>query len=113
ILLAGINSLYLAAPLLSSRPAIFSAARRDGARRAMRVAPILRGLALALPLLLIFTALLASADAIFADYLSRIFNLDFLRNAPEMVWRLIIILAAAWLIAGGLTYALRRDHSAD
>lgn len=112
MLLAWINSLILTAPLLASRTATRNV-RLNEARRVIPVAPVLRGLALALPLVLTFTILLASADTIFADYLSRAFNLDFLRDAPEMVWRLVIILCAAWVIAGGLAYALRRGGSGD
>jgi hypothetical protein len=68
---------------------------------------LLRGALIALPVLALFAALLASADAVFASYISSMFNLSFLEDAPEMLWRLVIILTIAWLVAGGLAYALR------
>jgi hypothetical protein len=70
--------------------------------RSRGLMPIMRGLLLALPVLAVFSCLLSSADLVFADYLERLFRLDFLPNLEELP----IILGAAWLIGGGLAYAL-------
>jgi hypothetical protein len=77
------------------------AARRQ---RGPNVVPVLRGLLLALPVLLVFTPLLASADAVFAGYLAQLFTL----NLAEFSARTSLVLASGWLLAGGLAYALSR-----
>ncbi|MEW5989427.1 MAG: DUF4173 domain-containing protein, partial [Chloroflexota bacterium] len=74
--------------------------------------PILRGLLLAAPVLLVFTILLASADPIFADSVERLLNLDLLPNLAEWAWRGLLIVAAGWFMAGGLVYAFGRPASA-
>ena len=76
-----------------------------------RAVPVLRGVFLAAPLLLLFTALLSSADSIFARYVADVF--DFwsppgLPDLSEPLGHLTLILSLAWLLAGGLLYALRR-----
>src|SRR3954447_11656291 len=74
--------------------------------QARRAAPLVRGVMLALPVLALFTALLASADTIFAGYMSKFSRFDYLSGTPEMLWRATLILTAAWLIAGGFLFAL-------
>lgn len=70
--------------------------------------PVLRGLLLALPVLLVFTCLLASADLVFAHYVEDVLHLKFLTDLAEWLWRGVLILVVAWLVAGGLVYALSR-----
>jgi hypothetical protein len=86
------------------------AARQRGSRNLL---PVIRGLLLALPVLVIFTLLLASADLVFADYLEDLFSLDILPNLLELLWRGIIVLGSAWFLAGGLAYALGRSQASD
>jgi hypothetical protein len=102
------HALVLPAPLLPA------AVDLRGARRGWPwLWPLLRGLLLALPVLGVFTLLLASADLVFAHLLAGLFRLDFLLRLPELGWRGGVVLSAAWLIAGGLAYALtRRDPAA-
>jgi hypothetical protein len=70
--------------------------------------PIIRGGLLALPVLFIFTLLLASADLVFADYVDTVLSLDFLPDIFELIWRVILVGLAAWLLTGGLAYTVRR-----
>jgi hypothetical protein len=70
--------------------------------------PLIRGGLLALPVLFIFTLLLASADLIFADYVDTVMSLEFLPDVFELIWRVILIGLAAWMLTGGLAYAVRR-----
>ena len=49
--------------------------------------PVLRGLLLALPVLFIFTCLLASADLVFAGYLEDFLQFKFLADLAEWLWR--------------------------
>jgi len=74
---------------------------------------VIRGLLLALPVLIIFTLLLASADLVFADYLEDLFDFDILPDVLEWLWRGIIVLGSAWFLAGGLAYALSRSQASD
>ena len=98
------NSLVRPAPAVavSSRLAL---GQRGHLRRTF---PILRGVLIAFPLLALFTALLSSADSIFASKVGDVFELDLLTNLPERMWRLTQISAVAWLVSGGLLVAIRR-----
>jgi len=87
-------------------------ARRDlpGAAKATRrqAVPILRGLLLALPVLALFTALLASADLLFAHRLEHLLSREFLRELGRWVGHGLVIATVGFLAAGGLAYAVRR-----
>jgi hypothetical protein len=87
-----------------------AALREHGGRK---LAPVLRGLALALPIVAVFAMLLASADLVFDNYLVRLFSLDILEDLPEYIVRAVIVLIAAWLISGALAVALHRGHRAE
>jgi hypothetical protein len=67
--------------------------RTPGKRR--RLAPVLWGVALAIPLLLIFGALFASADAVFANFLQGAFA--WLQDYPQLLAHLILSLSLSWL----------------
>ena len=73
------------------------------ARRGERSRPVLRGLVLALPLLLVFAALFAAADSIFAAQLRVIVNFDWL--GPQFAVRAALAGVAGWLFAGTLACA--------
>ena len=103
------NALVRPAPLVAASMDL-ETARQRGSRNLL---PVIRGLLLALPVLVIFTSLLASADLVFADYLEDLFSLDILPDLLELLWRGIIVLGAAWFLAGGLAYALSRSHVSD
>jgi hypothetical protein len=84
----------------------------SGLRRAnwKPVFPVVRGILVAVPVVAIFAALLASADPIFSRRLADIikwFNLD---NLPEFIWRLCYILALAYGLAGVFLHALLRSQ---
>ena len=49
---------------------------------------------LAVPVLIVFTGLLSSADTVFAGYVNNLTRFDFLSNAPEAIWRTALMLAA-------------------
>ena len=96
-------------------PAVAAAGRLAAQHKgkAGRTFPILRGALIALPLLALFTTLLYSADSIFAGYVDDVFEIDLFSRLPERLWRLTLILTAAWVIAGGMLVALRRHARAD
>ncbi len=66
-------------------------------------AAILRGLLLAIPLLLLFGSLLASADGVFRQFISNTFGLSF----PTMLEHAALILGFSWLAAGMLRTVTR------
>jgi Domain of unknown function (DUF4173) len=67
-----------------------------------RAAPVLRGLLIAVPLVLVFVALFAAADAVFAKITGDLFswNLD-LGTLPA---RIVFAIVVAWLSAGLFTF---------
>ena len=73
--------------------------------------PVLRGAALALPLLLLFAALFASADAVFADYLSRLLDWDV--DWSDASLRLLFSLVFSWGALGLLRHAAATRVDAD
>jgi hypothetical protein len=102
------NAFLQPAPLV---PATVEVAR--GNRRGIGpLLPVLRGLALALPVLLLFSCLLASADALFARYLGALFQFDFLPDFGDLFAQGLIVIVAGWFLAGALVYALRRRPGA-
>lgn len=98
------HSLALSAPVMG--PTVQEMKQSGNGRR--RLLPLLRGLALALPVLLVFTYLLSSADLIFADYVADLFSLDIFDHVAEWIWRGMLIVLLSVLLAGGLALALTR-----
>ncbi len=79
---------------------------RDGLRKALAVG---RGLALALPVVLVFASLLASADLVFEQGLDRLIEILNLENLAEYISRGVLILVVAYLLAGVYLYALSKS----
>jgi len=73
-----------------------------------RTAAVIRGLLLAVPLLVILVPLLLSADAVFAREANQLFAWLFPKDWEERFWRGVLILCCGWLAAGALVYALTR-----
>jgi hypothetical protein len=69
---------------------------RDGWTK--HLAPVIKGLAIAIPLLLIFGGLLASADAAFSNLIFRLFDWDF----ESLVTHCLLTVVIAWAVAGFL-----------
>ncbi|MBI5876111.1 MAG: DUF4173 domain-containing protein [Chloroflexi bacterium] len=70
---------------------------------------VLVGLLLALPLVIVFGALFASADAIFAQTVRDIVRLD---SLPDLFWQAVWIGFVMWICGGALVMALNRAHQA-
>lgn len=90
---------------------ISTLAKRDKVRKS--VVPVLRGGLLALPVLFIFTALLASADLIFAGYVEDALSANYLSDIVEWVWRGLLIGLTAVFLGGALLYTLSRRDGDD
>lgn len=79
---------------LLSRDAELAKAPKTGWQA--KAVPILRGIVIAIPVLLIFGALFASADAAFAAVISKVFDIEWLFG------HIAIIIFATWIIGGFL-----------
>ena len=72
--------------------------------------PLLGGILLALPLLILFASLLAAADPIFGEALESIFSWLQIDLLPEYIFRLLLILIMAYLLAGILDHAVHQSQ---
>ncbi len=85
--------------LRAVRAAMPQGSARSSLRRA---APVLRGLLIAVPLVLLFVALFAAADAVFARIAGDLFNWNL--DLGTLPARIIFALVVAWLCAGLFTF---------
>jgi hypothetical protein len=65
--------------------------------------PVLRGLLVAVPLVIVFAGLFASADAVFAAHLDTAFAVQL--DMPQLLSRTLFASVAAWLFAGTIVCA--------
>jgi hypothetical protein len=72
---------------------------------------VVRGLAIAVPIVLVFTALLVSADVVFADVVEDAWNLLAFNPDSSLIDQGFITLAIGWLAVGALAYGLARRHA--
>ena len=72
-------------------------------RRAAPAMPVVRGLVLAVPVVILFIALFASADAVFGRLVEDLFGFEL--EFGDVGWRLAVAACLAWLAAGGLALA--------
>jgi hypothetical protein len=67
--------------------------------------PVVRGILIAIPILVVFSALLSSADLVFAQRLDSFVSLFRLEKLPEYIFRVIYIIIAAYLLVGVFLHA--------
>lgn len=75
-----------------------------------RIWPVVRGIAIALPVIAVFASLLSSADMIFAQRLQDFVDLFNIENLPEYIFRLFYILVFAYVLAGTYLHAAQKSH---
>ncbi len=75
--------------------------------------PVLRGLLIAAPIVLILGALLSSADMIFADRLEKLFELFDLERLPEYIFRVFYIIVLAYTFTGIFLQAVLPKKTED
>ncbi len=93
--------LFLVALLRAASLRLFPSGNAGNTRRGLRrAAPLLRGLLLALPIVVLLAALLASADLVFADQLNELLKIFDLTRLPEYLFRLFYIVVLAYVFAG-------------
>jgi len=95
------------------RPLVALAAALPRLRRGSRageLAPIIRGLLIAVPLVILFVALFSAADAVFAQITKDLFDWDL--DLGPLPGRLVVIAVTAWVAAGLLTHVARGEEAA-
>lgn len=71
--------------------------------------PVVRGLLFALPVVIFFASLLASADLVFAARMNALLQIFRLENIQEYIFRLIYILVLAYILAGVYLHSAERS----
>jgi hypothetical protein len=71
---------------------------------------ILRGVLIAIPIIVIFAALLSSADLVFAQRVQDFVKLFRLENLPEYIFRCIYILIGAYVLGGTILHAAHKSQ---
>ncbi|HET9877832.1 MAG TPA: DUF4173 domain-containing protein [Candidatus Limnocylindria bacterium] len=79
--------------------------------RTASLRPILRGLLIAVPVVILFTALFASADAVFARIVGDLFRID--ADLGDLFGRLFLAAVIAWIAAGALSFVAHEEPRAD
>ncbi len=79
--------------------------------RARPIVPVLRGLLIAAPILVVFITLFASADPIFARTVEDVVGLDL--DVDHLTGRLVLAAAIAWFATGALAMAASRPPAVD
>ncbi len=97
----GASAVLHPALLPAAKPAPGTAA--PGAAWRRWLPPVLRGLVLALPVILLLTALLASADPVFGRMVNNLLNIN---QLPEYIFRLTYILVGTYLLVGVFLFAI-------
>jgi hypothetical protein len=88
-------------PPTAGSPSDAAPAGRDAWRaRLAPWRPVLRGLLLATPIVLLFALLFASADAVFAGLVSDLLRIPIAVDLDDLAERAVVILGVAWLVAG-------------
>lgn len=96
---------------LSKQTAVFrDMPGNNDVRKRKLTASIARGLLLALPLVIVLAAILASADPIFEAGLREILYFLDLENILEYLWRAFMIVVLAYLLAGIYLHAVSKEN---
>ncbi|HZU86046.1 MAG TPA: DUF4173 domain-containing protein, partial [Anaerolineaceae bacterium] len=83
-----------------------SASWRAGLKRA---APVLRGVLLAVPVLLVLGGLLAAADPLFSDQIGRMFDWLKFDNMQEFLFRVFYVAVMAFVMTGMYAHAVEHN----
>jgi hypothetical protein len=92
-------------------PLVFQSASqvRFEREQTRRLLPVARGLLLATPVVVVFTALLMAADSVFASYITQLFSLELPFDVAALIGHLILTGLIGWGCCGGLLAALASD----
>lgn len=82
---------------------------RDRSWKGRAAVSVVRGLALALPVALVFTVLLGSADEVFAGYVDDVWKMLAFSPSDSLIDQAVLTLGLAWAAIGSLAYGLGRS----
>jgi hypothetical protein len=80
-----------------------------GGTRSAQTWSVVRGIAIALPIIAIFASLLSSADPVFAKQFERLADLFKIDNLPEYIFRIVYVLIFAYALAGTFLHAAQKS----
>lgn len=87
--------------------------RSRSSQKSRTLLSVIRGLLLALPVVLVFGILLSSADAAFSSAIGSIWNLLGLGNHERLMSQVVVALLLAWPVCGGLVYVMLERSAAS
>ncbi len=76
--------------------------------RSQTLSAVLRGLVLAVPILIVFTLLLAAADEVFANYVQQAWDLIAFNPDVGFINQVLLTLMLGWIAMGALAYGIAR-----
>ena len=94
----------------TSQQAAMTAANEWRGRPRRAWLPVVRGILLASPVVLVFALLLSSADLVFAEVLRRLLPVDFLTFVQRLLSHGMIVLCVGFFLLGGLAYTVWREE---
>lgn len=94
-------------PLLQTLSALFMLPGADKDRKVLW--QVIKGIIVAIPILVVFLMLFSSADLVFQKYLSDLIRINI---KPETVFRLILVLIAALAFTGAYSYIFSKSPEA-
>lgn len=96
---------------VSGRRRLSSEEFRSGEKPIARIWPVVRGIVIALPVIVIFASLLSSADPVFGRQVENLLDLFKIDNLPEYIFRLAYILILAYALAGTFLHAAHKSDA--
>lgn len=107
--ITGIGTLFRPV-IIVSQATSFAMVQKKNLGLAVKLA---RGIFIAIPVLLVFTVLLASADTVFARYVDDFSRLKTFQNFPNLMAQLSLILLVSWLTSGAFLFSLNRTQGME
>lgn len=93
----------MARPISLVRQTQNNISESDSGRKSLPIAGVIRGLLIALPILLCFGSLLASADVVFSQRLDNFFDTE---KIADYIIRLVLVMIFAYLFAGAILHSI-------
>lgn len=90
------------------RTAINSFFGLRSAFKSQRISPVVKGIVMAIPVLILFSILFSSADLVFQQFLTDLIHFDI---SVEIIWRIFIVSFVASVFIGLFGYIFVRQHN--
>jgi hypothetical protein len=106
----GVDGLIRPIAILTKQPKNEDVEQENGKTKLRTSLAVLRGLLLAIPVVLIFAGMLAEADPIFEQSLDEFFDFLAIENFGEYILRGILISIIAYILLGVYLHAFYKNH---